>query len=98
MAIVVDVTLISGQSVSLEANLTASVRSLAESARRALGVLQKNYEKREKLLKSKRSLILTLIPDMFLHRTLIKNKIKNQEKTLRLKEIPTPCYDEGYRG
>ena len=38
MAIVVVVTLISGQSVSLEADLTASVRSLAESARRALGV------------------------------------------------------------
>ena len=38
MAIVVDVTLISGQSVSLEADLTASVQSLAEHARRALGV------------------------------------------------------------
>ena len=38
MAIVVDVTLISGQRVSLEADLTASVQSLAESARRAMGV------------------------------------------------------------
>ena len=38
MAIVVDVTLISGQRVSLEADLIASVQSLAESARRAPGV------------------------------------------------------------
>ena len=38
MAIVVDVTLISGQRVSLEADVTASAQSLAESARRALGV------------------------------------------------------------
>ena len=38
MAFVVDVTLISGQRVSLEADLTASVQSLAERARRALGV------------------------------------------------------------
>ena len=38
MAIVLDVTLISGQRVSLEADLTASVQSLAERARRALGV------------------------------------------------------------
>ena len=38
MAIVVYVTLISGQRVSLEADLTASVQSLAERARRALGV------------------------------------------------------------
>ena len=38
MAIVVDVALISGQRVSLEAVLTASVRSLAEHAQRALGV------------------------------------------------------------
>ena len=38
MAIVVDVTLISGQRVSLEADLTASVQSLVERARRALGV------------------------------------------------------------
>ena len=38
MAIIVDVTLISGQSVSLEADLTASVQSLAERARRALRV------------------------------------------------------------
>ena len=38
MAIVVDVALISGQSVSLEADLTASVSSLAERARRAVGV------------------------------------------------------------
>ena len=37
MAIVVDVTLLSGQRVSLEADLTASVQSLAERARRALG-------------------------------------------------------------
>ena len=40
MAIVVDVTLLSGQSVSLEAELTASVQSLAERARRGLGVGQ----------------------------------------------------------
>ena len=38
MAIVVDVTLFSGQRVSLEADLTASVQSLAEGARSALGV------------------------------------------------------------
>ena len=38
MAIVVDVTLISGQRVSLEADPAASVQSLAESAGRALGV------------------------------------------------------------
>ena len=38
LAIDVDVTLISGQSVSLKADLTASVQSLAERARRALGV------------------------------------------------------------
>ena len=38
MAIVVDVTLISGQRVSLEADLTALVQSLAERARTALGV------------------------------------------------------------
>ena len=38
MAIVVDITLISGQRVSLEADPTASVQSLAERARRALGV------------------------------------------------------------
>ena len=38
MAIVVDVFLISGQRASLEADLTASVQSLAERARRALGV------------------------------------------------------------
>ena len=38
MAIVVDVTLISGRRVSLEADLTASVESLAERARRAFGV------------------------------------------------------------
>ena len=38
MSIVVDVTLISGQSVSLQTDLTASVQSLAESAPRALGV------------------------------------------------------------
>ena len=38
MAIVVDVTLLSGQRVSLEADLTASVQSLAERAQRALGV------------------------------------------------------------
>ena len=38
MAIVVDVTLISGQRVSLETDLTASVQSLTERARRALGV------------------------------------------------------------
>ena len=37
MAIVVDVTLLSGQRVSLEADLTASVQSLSERARRALG-------------------------------------------------------------
>ena len=40
MAIVVDVTLISGQRVSLEADLSASVQSLAECAGRALGVGQ----------------------------------------------------------
>ena len=38
MAIVVDVTLLSGQSVSLEADLTASVQGLAERARKALRV------------------------------------------------------------
>ena len=38
MAIVVDVTLISGQSLSLEADLMASVQSLADRARRGLGV------------------------------------------------------------
>ena len=38
MAIIMDVTLMSGQRVSLESDLTASVQSLAESARRALGV------------------------------------------------------------
>ena len=38
MAIIVDVTLFSGQRVSLEADLTASVQSLAERAQRALGV------------------------------------------------------------
>ena len=38
MAIVVDVTLISGQRESLAADLTASAQSLAERARRALGV------------------------------------------------------------
>ena len=38
MAIDVDVTLISGQRVSLETDLTDSVQSLAERARRALGV------------------------------------------------------------
>ena len=38
MAIAVDVTLISGQRVSLEADLTAPVQSLAEPAQRALGV------------------------------------------------------------
>ena len=38
MAMVVDVSLISGRRVSLEANLPASVQSLAERARRALGV------------------------------------------------------------
>ena len=38
MAIVVDVTLISGQRVSPEADCTTSVQSLAERARRVLGV------------------------------------------------------------
>ena len=38
MAIVVDVALLSGQRVSLDADLAASVQSLAERARRALGV------------------------------------------------------------
>ena len=38
MAIILDVALMSGQRVSLEADLTASVQSLAERARRALGV------------------------------------------------------------
>ena len=38
MAIVVDVTSFSGQTVSLEADVTASVQSLAERARRALKV------------------------------------------------------------
>ena len=38
MAIVVNVNLLSGQGVSLEADLTASVQSLAERARRAFGV------------------------------------------------------------
>ena len=38
MAIVVDVTLISGQRVLLQADLTAPMQSLAERARRALGV------------------------------------------------------------
>ena len=38
MAIIVDVSLISGQRVSLEADLTASVQSLAERAQKALGV------------------------------------------------------------
>ena len=38
MAIIVDVALMSGQRVSLKADLTASVQSLAESARKALGV------------------------------------------------------------
>ena len=38
MAIMVDVTLISGQRVSLETDLTASVQSLAERARKVLGV------------------------------------------------------------
>ena len=38
MTIVVDVTLISGQRVSLEADLAASVQSLAECAQRAPGV------------------------------------------------------------
>ena len=38
MAIVVDVSLISGKNVSLEAGLDSSVGSLKERARRALGV------------------------------------------------------------
>ena len=38
MAIILDVALMSGQRVSLEADLTASVQSLAERAQRALGV------------------------------------------------------------
>ena len=38
MAVVVDVTLFSGQTVSLKADLTASVQGLAEHARRELGV------------------------------------------------------------
>ena len=38
MAIVVDVTLISGKRVSLDVDLAASVRSLAKRAQRALGV------------------------------------------------------------
>ena len=38
MAIVVDVTLIGGQRVSLEAAPAASVQGLAERARRALGI------------------------------------------------------------
>ena len=38
MAIVVDVSLMSGQRVPLEADLTASVHSVAEHARKALGV------------------------------------------------------------
>ena len=38
MAIVVDVTLLSGQRLALEADLTASVQSLAERAQKALGV------------------------------------------------------------
>ena len=38
MAIVADVTLISGRRVSLEADLTASGQDLAEHAGRALGV------------------------------------------------------------
>ena len=37
MAIVVDVTLLSGQRVSLEADLTASLQSLAERAQLAAG-------------------------------------------------------------
>ena len=38
MAIILDVAWMSGQRVSLEADLTASVQSLAERAQRALGV------------------------------------------------------------
>ena len=38
MAIIVDVTLISGKGVSLEADLNVSVQSLAERTRGALGV------------------------------------------------------------
>ena len=41
MAIVVDVTLISGQKVSLEADPAASVHNLAECARKALGVARR---------------------------------------------------------